>query len=570
MERDRSRSPRFRTKEGVRQRAARLAEEERERALKTTERPLGVQAERGGGSGGKDAGEEFHDHVANLYLRNKMSAEQTGRLVRKANAAGAQGVESLTASTGKRSDLKNAQRGLMRNLIKKSEMPEPYWEEIPVAKEPGSKEMKMVWLPFLLIHEVIRIFMKRVDVSEMAEFEDLTMEKKRKILCEAWGADLESFIPIGFHMDGVPHQKNRTVEVISWNCCANPMWERFLFGCCEKAYLCGCGCFGRHTIDAILEVYVWSLRVLELGFYPECRRDGSPWRKSDKYRMRLKGELGFSGGLFQIRGDWACYKQIFGFKGWASESICWKCWANKSTMPYTDFKKSAKWRKKRHKNLKELIKRLDEEGATVSPLFGVNGMEIGYITIDVLHALDLGATKDAIGNLMWECLGTICKGRSRKDQVGELWKKMKNYYKIYKPPSQIQKLTEEMIKCDKKPPKLRTKGGETRGLVAFALELAVELDEHLDTPWSRTVLGCFNGLMEIYLAISFSNKDEKGQFDSSTLQSGCQKFLDMYKSLGGKATKDWQWKTKPKFHMVQELCEYMADEIGNPAFFLGL
>ena len=85
------------------------------------------------------------------------------------------------------------------------------------------------------------------------------------------------------------------------------------------------------------------------------------------------------------------------------------------------------------------------------------------VCIDVLHALDLGITQDMLGNLFWESLGTLYKeGRTKADRLNLLWNKMKKFYNLFKPPSQIQKLTEEMIKQDKKGPKLKANGAETR------------------------------------------------------------------------------------------------------------
>ena len=41
-----------------------------------------------------------------------------------------------------------------------------------------------------------------------------------------------------------------------------------------------------------------------------------------------------------MRGDWARYnKALFGFKGWASKEICWKCKANCSDIPWTGLQK---------------------------------------------------------------------------------------------------------------------------------------------------------------------------------------------------------------------------------------
>ena len=104
------------------------------RASSSRDQPAISESEEEPGPTEADA-DEFKNHVANLYLRNKMSAEQTALLVRKAKKAGASGVDAMVKSTGKSLDLKNAQRGLMRCLLKDSNAPEPYWAEIPCAMD---------------------------------------------------------------------------------------------------------------------------------------------------------------------------------------------------------------------------------------------------------------------------------------------------------------------------------------------------------------------------------------------------------------------------------------------------
>eukprot|EP00969_Alexandrium_andersonii_P023568 1029134-Alexandrium_andersonii.AAC.1 len=84
-----------------------------------------------------------------------------------------------------------------------------------------------------------------------------------------------------------------------------------------------------------MEVFVWCLRCLSVGASPQSRR-GSSWLPSDKAR-RAGGSLPCFAGLFQVRGDWAFYQQLFSFKGWSSASICWRRLANRSTCPFWDF-----------------------------------------------------------------------------------------------------------------------------------------------------------------------------------------------------------------------------------------
>ena len=77
-----------------------------------------------------DHAREFRSHVARLYLRNKMSAKDTVDLVRKAQKAEAKGVDDLARAGGP----KNAQRDLMRMLLRGCILPALYWASVPVDR----------------------------------------------------------------------------------------------------------------------------------------------------------------------------------------------------------------------------------------------------------------------------------------------------------------------------------------------------------------------------------------------------------------------------------------------------
>ena len=60
----------------------------------------------------------------------------------------------------------------------------------------------------------------------------------------------------------------------------------------------------------------WGMKVMLGGVHPLARHDGQPL---DPARLAWVGKrLGFTGGLFQARGDWAWYQQMFGFLAWNS------------------------------------------------------------------------------------------------------------------------------------------------------------------------------------------------------------------------------------------------------------
>ena len=155
----------------------------------------------------------------------------------------------------------------------------------------------MLSFPFLLPHEVFAKMLANDDAAQ-ASLRVLApeMATMRDKLCSDLGIDPAEFIPIGMHGDGVPHAKKKSLECFSWNFVAEPTAERFLTTCVDKTFCCKCGCSGKHTTEAILQVLCWSFRCMLMGKYPRGRHDGSPWRTSDEARKELKGSLGSRGG----------------------------------------------------------------------------------------------------------------------------------------------------------------------------------------------------------------------------------------------------------------------------------
>ena len=153
--------------------------------------------------------------------------------------------------------------------------------------------------------------------------------------------------------------------------------------------------------------------------------------------------------------------------------------------------------------------------------------------------------------------------KNRKEKLACLWDRVKEYYKTFKAPSQIQKLTEEMVKAEKKCPKLKTKGAETRHLVPLGLQLAQEMCEKKATTHNQTLLQAMSHMMDFYMAMSLDTFDPELAARSSR---GC---LECYGALSREAIKQGKlmWKLKPKMHMFQELAEYQVYELGNPAEF---
>ena len=505
----------------------------------------------------------FRRHVSTLYLRNQLSGLETAHLVRSAKSSGASGVADLSRAGASGAHPGNSSRDLLTSLMKGNKSPAPYWVEIPVSdpKKPGKQCKALV--PVLLMHEMFHFVLEGVALASVVAFEGAGLESKRKKFAADYNLDHRKVVPIGLHGDGVPHKaKGRgSVEVMSWSFAAQPCWERVLFACLDKVYMCSCGCGGRCTLDALLRVFLWSLQILFAGSWPTCRHDGSAWHRSDSSRAGLSGGLGVHAALMQVRGDWAYYKQLFSLKGWASNSICWRCLANKGDLSYKDNSAGAHWRKTRYTNT-ELYDRLADEGAALSPIFSAPGFDPCYITVDVLHALDLGCTADALGNLMTEALSHYFVG-TKANRLSSLWRLLQEYYKECPCESRLDKLTAEMIRstAKKSKPKLRCKGAECRYLAPFGVRLAQLLHAKSPTDRNMTIVQTFSALFDFYMSMSVE------PFSPGVSGRAIRKFLVLYGSLGASSPDpDIFWVMKPKFHLLAEL-EYQCADLSNPRHF---
>ena len=195
---------------------------------------------------------EYKDHVTKMFLQNKNSACELKQFLNKAARAGAEGTNDLVRPTLPR----NAQRSLIRTFLKGTDAPNVYWVQVPMHDPQTKKDGELGWLPVLLPHELIYHLIK-LNPSLLSDLLEERMAPGVMEIVEEFadehGIPIDKLLLLGHFGDGVPHQKNKTVECLSWNFAslgAQSNW--YLFGLCPKEFCCKCGCAGRHTIDALL------------------------------------------------------------------------------------------------------------------------------------------------------------------------------------------------------------------------------------------------------------------------------------------------------------------------------
>ena len=152
-------------------------------------------------------------------------------------------------------------------------------------------------------------------------------------------------------------------------------------------------CITRATRDDLLSVFTWSLRCLATGIFPSRRHDDRDWMPVDQKRQRLSAkQMPLRGILTEIRGDWACVKEVFRLPGWRDAAgCCWRCSATNVTMRFcgTD----APWRQER-RDLWDMHLRWREQGLQPSPVMGSPFFQTRVFQIDWLHCMDIGVACD--------------------------------------------------------------------------------------------------------------------------------------------------------------------------------
>ena len=97
-------------------------------------------------------------------------------------------------------------------------------------------------------------------------------------------------LAIGLHGDGAPMGKRSSAYTLQWNLVNlhGPEGTRYPFCLLEKCFLCQCGCQGTHTLDDLVDIWVWSMRALWRGEWPKGRHDGESWDEATDGERRGK------------------------------------------------------------------------------------------------------------------------------------------------------------------------------------------------------------------------------------------------------------------------------------------
>ena len=175
-------------------------------------------------AGGSTAADAFRNHMIQLYVKNKFSAPETVALARAATMAGAACIADFGRVGQNEADpTKNAARDLMAKLLKGCSSPPLYWCTMPLYNK-NTNMLDDTDMPVLLPHEVFASIVTNEHITDLLACKP-EIETIRKKVCASLWLDPTQALAIGIHGDGVPHQKRKSIEVLSWH---------FLSASCSK------------------------------------------------------------------------------------------------------------------------------------------------------------------------------------------------------------------------------------------------------------------------------------------------------------------------------------------------
>ena len=492
---------------------------------------------------GAPAGKRLRDGLCDLFASNVISGPRALELLDDAQESGVRECRGMASSSSASTKHRHAARDLRRRILKHSLWPSVYTAEVPTWDQKQDK-LVATEMSFLLPHEVVHLMAALGDIEELTQVSGLdraSLELYTKIQQEMQ----EPLVGIAVWGDGVPMNWDRSesLECVTWHLpglSGHNKLMRFPFTALAHSQVAR-----NVTMDALLSIFVWSMKCLAEGRFPSRRHDGSAWTASD-HRRALHGNhmLKIKGVLLHVSGDWKFLKDVLRLPGWAdSGGLCFRCRCTPEQLREVDM--SAAWRSQPMTHW-DLVQKLHLDGKLLSPLFAAPWFDAQTcIKLDWLHVADLGVTADFLGSLFQLALDKHFVAGRVQQRCSLLWKQVQDWYVEVKAGDRLTSLVTTMIKKRGSPyPKLRASGAQARQLVPFGLKLATTMDPA--DPEVQAATACASHLDACYQCLSLEGEGP------AHLQEHSIRFASQWVALERFFPE--RWHCKPKMHMFLELC----------------
>ena len=217
--------------------------------------------------------------------------------------------------------------------------------------------------------------------------------------------NLHKYIPFMLHGDGGSFQRHDSINVISFRSllsAANVATSQFLICALPKSAINKGTTEAEDTMFHIWSLIVWSLKFMFWGKYPEVDHLGKKWPETS-FRAKMAGcplaPMSLKGYIMAVSGDGDWFQNELKLPGHSYNECCWNCKANKSDIPFNDFRPNSAWR----------TTIVNHNGTcptshVLSQVPGICGESFSY---DILHILDEGIASHIIANC---CFDFVMRG----------------------------------------------------------------------------------------------------------------------------------------------------------------
>jgi hypothetical protein len=358
-----------------------------------------------------------------------------------------------------------------------------------------------------------------------------------------FGVDPKTLIPLGLWGDGVPFNFDRSESLECFTLKLPGLTGvhehmRMPLAVISRKYL-----LNQHTFDDIVAVLTWSLQMAASGIMPSSRHDNSQFNKQDSWRRKAAGNPCPRAVLCDFRGDWVFYKQLMRFPQHnENNGCCWRCSVTPQT--WRECGLEAPWRTQRLSHW-QLLRRMLDQGLTLSPLWGAPGLKSDCFAVDWLHTADKGVAATFLGSYFKYVAGKF-PGNNEHQRVSSLFLDIKQWYEENGVTSRLDNLKVTMLGKQGKTPCLSCKAAEARFLVPYAKQSADKLLGN--TPEELTIKEMASELFSCYDCLS------KSTYNKELLATSCRRFCVLAVAMEARSESK-MWGLRPKLHLFQELCE---------------
>ena len=378
--------------------------------------------------------------------------------------------------------------------------------------------------------------------------------------------DMYRTIPVGLHGDGVRDVKEDKILVLTWNSVLSraPSWSsRWLFTVLPQRRMAA------ETLEEVLKVLVWSLRVGLDGYFPVRDHAGNPF-PLNSWRWKMAGKPlagGFRLAFSEQRGDLEFLAMVYGWNCYRHNNICHRCWASSvdDNFAATDFTQTAGWRAAtvQHKHYMDNVPPAARSALTLVP-----GWHLSRVLGDSMHGINLGVAQHLCGNLLWELAQRNCRYRTQYNGYLEtFWHSFKGWCKLHRLSCSMGTFTVNglnMVSAGNYP-LLHAKAANTRVLVGYLAEVFTEMAAIYadDEPLQLRAL-CVKALSDFHSGLEARDR-YLTRAEAEGLQALGYRFLLCYSALAREAVESSStgWHIVPKHHYTCHLLDDMVQFLTN-------